>query len=80
MWPDGHREEIQWRDNPQEIHHGNFHARIYARGTEPHRAFNTLIEKVKAGMKQPFVFDGRNIFKPEKMKSLGFKYSSIGRL
>jgi len=38
------------------------------------------LEKVKAGMKQPFVFDGRNMFKPKDMKNKGFKYTSIGRL
>jgi hypothetical protein len=27
----------------------------------------------------PVVFDGRNIFQPGKMKTLGFQYFSIGR-
>jgi UDPglucose 6-dehydrogenase len=34
---------------------------------------------VKSKLKQPLVFDGRNIFEPEKMKELGFVYYSIGR-
>ncbi len=38
------------------------------------------LEKVKSAMKQPFVFDGRNMFRPEKMRTLGFKYESVGRL
>jgi hypothetical protein len=25
------------------------------------------------------VFDGRNIYRPEKLRKLGFTYSSIGR-
>lgn len=35
----------------------------------------------KAGslLKEPLVFDGRNMFKPEKMKKLGFEYFSMGR-
>ena len=36
--------------------------------------------KVKKEMKQPFVFDGRNMFDPLKMRALGFKYESVGRL
>jgi UDPglucose 6-dehydrogenase len=34
---------------------------------------------VKSKLKQPLVFDGRNIFEPEKMKELGFVYYSIAR-
>jgi UDPglucose 6-dehydrogenase len=30
-------------------------------------------------MSSPAIFDGRNIYDPERMKSLGFKYHSIGR-
>ena len=35
--------------------------------------------KVKKLLKYPVIFDGRNIYKPEIMKKLGFKYFSIGR-
>jgi UDPglucose 6-dehydrogenase len=34
---------------------------------------------MRARLKRPVVFDGRNIFEPEKMKELGFAYYSIGR-
>jgi len=37
------------------------------------------LEKVKRLMKQPIIFDGRNIFDPEKIRSLGFKYIGVGR-
>ena len=37
------------------------------------------LAKIKKIMNQPFVFDGRNIYEPELMKKLGFKYFSIGR-
>jgi UDPglucose 6-dehydrogenase len=30
-------------------------------------------------MKQPVIFDGRNIYNPQQMKSLGFTYYSVGR-
>lgn len=37
------------------------------------------LKKIKKLLKQPVVFDGRNIYSPVLMKSLGFKYYSIGR-
>jgi UDPglucose 6-dehydrogenase len=30
-------------------------------------------------MKAPVIFDGRNLYEPASMKSLGFQYHSIGR-
>jgi UDPglucose 6-dehydrogenase len=35
--------------------------------------------RMKKLMRSPVVFDGRNIYQPESMKSLGFTYYSIGR-
>ncbi len=35
--------------------------------------------KMRATLKSPVIFDGRNIYSPEHMKSLGFTYYSIGR-
>lgn len=37
------------------------------------------IEKIKKLMKQPVIFDGRNIYEPEEMKKLGFIYYGVGR-
>ena len=36
-------------------------------------------EQVKAQLKQPIVFDGRNLFEPEQMAGLGIEYHGIGR-
>ena len=35
--------------------------------------------RVKKLMKQPLIFDGRNIFSPSHIRGLGFTYHSIGR-
>jgi len=35
--------------------------------------------KIRQLVKQPVVFDGRNLLKPQTMKELGFTYYSIGR-
>jgi len=37
------------------------------------------LDKVKASMKSPVIFDGRNIYNPKRMKELGFKYYGVGR-
>ena len=37
------------------------------------------LDKLRANMKQAVVFDGRNIYAPEKMRKCGFEYFSIGR-
>jgi UDPglucose 6-dehydrogenase len=36
-------------------------------------------EKIKKLMKQHIIIDGRNLYEPEEMKKLGFKYKGIGR-
>jgi UDPglucose 6-dehydrogenase len=35
--------------------------------------------RIKAAMKQPTIFDGRNLYDPELMRALDFRYYSIGR-
>jgi len=37
------------------------------------------LNKIKSLMKNSLVIDGRNVYDPEEMKKLGFKYISIGR-
>ncbi|MBM3300427.1 MAG: UDP-glucose/GDP-mannose dehydrogenase family protein, partial [Deltaproteobacteria bacterium] len=36
-------------------------------------------EKIKQLLKEPVIFDGRNLYTPEKMEQRGFLYYSIGR-
>ena len=38
------------------------------------------LERIKELLKQPVIFDGRNIYDPVKMKALGFTYRGIGRV
>lgn len=37
------------------------------------------LEEIKSLMKKPYLFDGRNIYDPEKVKMLGFIYQGVGR-
>jgi UDPglucose 6-dehydrogenase len=37
------------------------------------------LERIKNSMKTPILFDGRNIYPPERLRALGFEYFSIGR-
>jgi UDPglucose 6-dehydrogenase len=37
------------------------------------------LERLRAVMRRPIVFDGRNLWEAERMRRLGFEYYSIGR-
>ena len=37
------------------------------------------LDELKAALREPLVFDGRNIFEPAKMKAAGFEYYGIGK-
>lgn len=37
------------------------------------------LHKLKKSLKDPIIFDGRNIYEPSTMKKLGFTYYSVGR-
>ena len=47
--------------------------------TEWHSFRNPDFEKLKRALKGNVIFDGRNIYNPKEMESLGFSYYSIGR-
>ena len=36
-------------------------------------------DKIKASLKQPVIFDGRNLYDPQLMKKMGLEYFAIGR-
>ena len=37
------------------------------------------LERLRAVLRRPVIFDGRNLYEPERMRRLGFEYYSIGR-
>lgn len=47
--------------------------------TEWHEFRRPDFDRVRDLLKSPLVFDGRNLFKPHRMKEMGFEYYSVGR-
>jgi UDPglucose 6-dehydrogenase len=37
------------------------------------------LERLRSVMRRPVIFDGRNLWEPERMRRLGFAYHSVGR-
>src|SRR5262249_39734771 len=37
------------------------------------------LERLRGLLRRPVIFDGRNLWEPERMRRLGFEYHSIGR-
>lgn len=67
--------DIEYRENPYDVADG---ADCLAIVTEWDEFKNLDLEKIKSLLKTPIIFDGRNIFKKEKMEELGFIYRGIG--
>ena len=40
---------------------------------------NPNFERMKSMMRQPVIFDGRNIYDPEHLRELGFTYYGVGK-
>ena len=47
--------------------------------TEWNEFRNIDLEKIRSLMKDPVIFDTRNVFEPRKMQALGFRYYGTGR-
>jgi UDPglucose 6-dehydrogenase len=47
--------------------------------TEWQQYRNPDLDRIRSELKTPVLFDGRNLFDPEKMAQVGFAYVSIGR-
>jgi UDPglucose 6-dehydrogenase len=37
------------------------------------------LDRLRRLLRRPLIFDGRNLYEPERMRRLGFEYYSIGR-
>lgn len=47
--------------------------------TDWHEYRNPDFERIKAGLKQPLIIDGRNLYKPHRMNEAGIRYIPLGR-
>ena len=69
-------EGIEYRDNPYEALEGADALMVV---TEWNRFRNPDFDRIRQALRQPIVFDGRNLYEPERMRELGFTHYTIGR-
>jgi UDPglucose 6-dehydrogenase len=70
-------DSVLWAENGMEALHG---ADALVLVTEWHEFKNPKWDEVGSSMKQKIVFDGRNIYDPKTLRSLGYEIHSVGRL
>ena len=47
--------------------------------TDWHEYRNPDFDRIKSSLRQPMIVDGRNLYKPSRMKEAGFRYIPLGR-
>ena len=67
---------VTFSDSPYEAADGA-HAVVLVTEWNEFRYLN--LERLRASLKRPAIFDGRNLWEPERMRRLGFEYYSVGR-
>ncbi len=72
----GNRDDLILADSPEEALEG---ADALAVITEWNIFRSPDFDRMKILLKQPAIFDGRNIYDPQILKSMGFDYFAIGR-
>ena len=72
----GERIDLHYADNPKDALHG---ADALIIVTEWKAFKSPDFNIIKARLKQPVIFDGRNLFEPADIKALGIEYHGIGR-
>ncbi len=73
----GERDDLELCDTPEAATEG---ADALAVVTEWNLFRSPDFEAIKEKLNQPVLFDGRNIYDPERMREMGFHYDGIGRL
>ena len=73
------REYLQDIDLKKDLYAVAVEADALILATEWNRFRNIDWDRIKELMKQQIVIDLRNIYKPERMRALGFQYTSVGR-
>jgi UDPglucose 6-dehydrogenase len=68
--------KVKLCENPYEVAEG---ADALVLTTEWNEFKQLDFERIKALMRQPILMDGRNLWDPEKMRAMGFDYTSVGR-
>ena len=68
--------QVQYAESVYEAARG-CHALVVATDWNEFKLIN--LARVKDLMAEPVIFDGRNIFAPDKVRALGFRYYSVGR-
>src|SRR5215472_15814952 len=69
-------ETVDYRDSPYDAATGADAVTLVTEWNE----FKLLnLERLRSVMRRPLIFDGRNLWEPERMRRLGFEYISIGR-
>ena len=69
-------DEIEYAENPMEAVQG---ADALVIVTEWNEFRRPDFDALKANLKQPVIFDGRNIFPRKTLEDAGFTYHAIGR-
>ncbi len=69
-------DRIQYSSNPYEILDNADALTVI---TDWHEYRNPDFERIKSALKQPLIVDGRNLYKPARMKENGIRYIPLGR-
>jgi UDPglucose 6-dehydrogenase len=67
---------VTFSDSPYEAADGA-HAVVLVTEWNEFKYLN--LERLRGLLKRPVIFDGRNLWEPERMRRLGFEYHSVGR-